>query len=157
MKKKNRVYLAGPFFSDQQIKRLDEVQKLLEANSTIGDIFRPGKDEYTNAEFGSFEWQTAVYKHDINNINVSDVIVAMLDYKIEENEMEPDSGTMWECGYAVANNVPVIAVRNDTSEPLNLMLAGSLTAFFNGHDSIQELKDYDFNSLMTRYENVKVL
>jgi len=157
MKKKNRVYLAGPFFSEPQIKRLDEIQKLLEANSTIGDIFRPGKDEYTNAEFGSFEWQTAVYKHDINNINVSDVVVAMLDYKIEENEMEPDSGTMWECGYAVANNVPVIAVRNDTSEPLNLMLAGSLTAFFNGHDSIQELKDYDFNSLMTRYENVKVL
>lgn len=157
MKKKNRVYLAGPFFSEQQIKRLDDVQKLLEKNPTIGDIFRPGKDEYTAAEFGSFEWQTAVYKHDINNINISDVVVAMLDYKIEENELEPDSGTMWECGYAAANNVPVIGVRNMTEEPLNLMLAGSLTAFFNGSDSIQEIKDYDFNSLMTRYEKVKVL
>jgi len=157
MEKKNRVYLAGPFFSEHQIKRLDEIQKLLEANPTIGDIFRPGKDEYSDAEFGSFEWQTAVYKHDINNINVSDVVVAMLDYKIEENELEPDSGTMWECGYAIANNVPVIGVRNMTDEPLNLMLAGSLTAFFNGHDSIQKIKDYDFNTLMTRYENVKVL
>ena len=157
MNKKNRVYLAGPFFSDQQIKRLDEVQGLLEANPTIGDIFRPGKDEYTNAEFGSFEWQTAVYKHDINNINISDVVVAMLDYKLEENELEPDSGTMWECGYAIANKVPVIGVRNKADEPLNLMLAGSLTAFFNGSDSIQEIKNYDFNSLMTRYENVKVL
>ncbi|WP_334331797.1 MULTISPECIES: nucleoside 2-deoxyribosyltransferase [unclassified Companilactobacillus] len=157
MEKKNRVYLAGPFFSDNQIKRLDEIEKLLAANPTIGDIFRPGKDEYSNAKMGSFEWQTAVYKHDINNINVSDVVVAMLDYKIEENEMEPDSGTMWECGYAVANNVPVIGVRNITDEPLNLMLAGSLTAFFNGHESIQEIKNYDFNTLMTRYENVKVL
>lgn len=157
MEKKNRVYLAGPFFSKQQIKRLDEVQKLLEQNSTIGDIFRPGKDEYTAAEFGSFEWQTAVYKHDINNINISDVVVAMLDYKIEENELEPDSGTMWECGYAAANNVPVIGVRNMTDEPLNLMLAGSLTAFFNGTDNIQQIKDYNFNTLMTRYENVKVL
>ncbi|APU70672.1 nucleoside deoxyribosyltransferase [Companilactobacillus crustorum] len=157
MEKKNRVYLAGPFFSEQQIKRLDEVQKLLEQNSTIGDIFRPGKDEYTAAEFGSFEWQTAVYKHDINNINISDVVVAMLDYKIEENELEPDSGTMWECGYAAANNVPVIGVRNMTDEPLNLMLAGSLTAFFNGTDNIQQIKDYNFNTLMTRYENVKVL
>ncbi|GEO47736.1 nucleoside 2-deoxyribosyltransferase [Companilactobacillus kimchii] len=157
MNKKNRVYLAGPFFSENQIKRLDEIQKLLEANSTIGDVFRPGDDEYTAAEFGSFEWQTAVYKHDINNINNSDVVVAMLDYKIEENELEPDSGTMWECGYAVANNVPVIGVRNIKDEPLNLMLAGSLTAFFNGTDSIKEIKDYDFNKLMTRYENVKVL
>jgi len=157
MNKKNRVYLAGPFFSKNQIKRLDEIQALLESNPSIGDIFRPGKDEYTAAEFGSLEWQTAVYKHDINNINVSDVVVAMLDYKLEENEMEPDSGTMWECGYAVANNVPVIGVRNITDEPLNLMLAGSLTAFFNGTKSIQELKNYDFNSLMTRYENVKVL
>lgn len=157
MKKENRVYLAGPFFSEQQIKRLDDVQKLLSENPTIGDIFRPGKDEYTAAEFGSFEWQTAVYKHDITNINISDVVVAMLDYKIEENELEPDSGTMWECGYAAANNIPVIGVRNMTEEPLNLMLAGSLTAFFNGSDSIKELKTYDFNSLMTRYENVKVL
>jgi len=157
MKKKNRVYLAGPFFSENQIKRLDEIQKLLEANPTIGDVFRPGLDEYTAAEFGSFEWQTAVYKHDINNINMSDVVVAMLDYKIEENEMEPDSGTIWECGYAAANNVPVIGVRNVKEEPLNLMLAGSLTAFFNGTESIQEIKNYDFNSLMTRYEDVKVL
>ncbi|MFC6177789.1 nucleoside 2-deoxyribosyltransferase [Companilactobacillus huachuanensis] len=157
MEKKNRVYLAGPFFSEHQIKRLDEIQSLLEANTTIGDIFRPGKDEYNDAEFGSFEWQTAVYKHDINNINVSDVVVAMLDYKIEENELEPDSGTMWECGYAIANNVPVIGVRNMTDEPLNLMLAGSLTAFFNGHDNIQKIKDYNFNTLMTHYENVKVL
>jgi len=157
MKKKNRVYLAGPFFSKEQISRLDEIQKLLAANPNIGDIFRPGDDEYTATEFGSFEWQTAVYKHDINNINMSDVVVAMLDYKIEENEMEPDSGTIWECGYAAANNVPVIGVRNVKDEPLNLMLAGSLTAFFNGPDSIKEIKDYDFNSLMTRYENVKVL
>ena len=157
MEKKNRVYLAGPFFSDNQVKRLDEIQDLLAANKTIGDIFRPGKDDYTAAEFGSFEWQTAVFKHDINNINVSDVVVAMLDYKIEENELEPDSGTMWECGYAFANNVPVIGVRNMTDEPLNLMLAGSLTAFFNGKDSIKKIKDYKFNTLMPHYENVKVL
>ena len=37
-------------------------------------------------------------------------------YKIEENELEPDSGTLWECGYAIANNVPVIGVRNMTDE-----------------------------------------
>ena len=156
MEKKNRVYLAGPFFSDQQVKRLDDVQALLEQNPTIGDVFRPGKHAYDAAEFGSFEWQTAVFKHDVNNINVSDVVVAMLDYKIEENEFEPDSGTVWECGYASAHNIPVIGVRNIDDQPLNLMLAASLTAFFNGSKNIQDIKDYDFNSLMTRYENVKV-
>lgn len=156
MSKLNRVYLAGPFFSDQQIKRLDTIQELLKQNDTIGDIFRPGKDEYTAAEFGSFEWQTAVFKHDINNINVSDIVVAEIDYKLEEGLSEPDSGTAWECGYAFAHNVPVIGVRFDEKPPLNLMLAGSLTAFFNGEKSIQELKDYNFNSLMTRYEDIKV-
>ncbi|MCH4010058.1 nucleoside 2-deoxyribosyltransferase [Companilactobacillus sp.] len=156
MSKLNRVYLAGPFFSDQQKERLDKIQALLKQNDTIGDIFRPGKDEYTDAEFGSFEWQTAVFKHDINNINMSDVVVAELDYKLEEQLSEPDSGTAWECGYAFANNVPVIGVRFDEAPPLNLMLAGSLTAFYNGESSISKLKDYDFNVLMTRYENIKV-
>lgn len=93
MSKLNRVYLAGPFFSDQQIKRLDSIQALLKQNETIGDIFRPGKDEYTAADFGSFEWQTAVFKHDINNINNSDIVVAELDYKLEDDLSEPDSGT----------------------------------------------------------------
>lgn len=156
MSKLNRVYLAGPFFSDQQIKRLDSIQALLKQNETIGDIFRPGKDEYTAADFGSFEWQTAVFKHDINNINNSDIVVAELDYKLEDGLSEPDSGTAWECGYAFANNVPVIGVRFDQAPPLNLMLAGSLTAFFNGEENITQLKDYDFNSLMTRYEDIKV-
>lgn len=156
MTKLNRVYLAGPFFSDQQIKRLNDIQDLLKQNDSIGDIFRPGKDEYTDAEFGSFEWQTAVFKHDINNINTSDVVVAELDYKLEDKLSEPDSGTAWECGYAFAHNIPVIGVRFDDNPPLNLMLAGSLTAFFNGSESIQKLQNYDFNVLMTRYEDIKV-
>jgi Nucleoside 2-deoxyribosyltransferase len=156
MSKQNRIYLAGPFFSDQQVKRLDEIQALLEKNPTVGDIFRPASVEYTNAELGSFEWQTAVFKHDINNINNSDIVVAMLDYKLEDNEFEPDSGTVWECGYAFANNIPVIGVRNVEDQPLNLMLAGSLTAFFNGTKNIQQLNEYDFNLLMTRYEDIKV-
>ncbi len=33
-----RVYLAGPFFSDAQIERLDKVNALLTANETIGYI-----------------------------------------------------------------------------------------------------------------------
>ncbi|AKP67137.1 nucleoside 2-deoxyribosyltransferase [Companilactobacillus ginsenosidimutans] len=156
MSKLNRVYLAGPFFSDQQTDRLNTIAALLEQNNTIGDIFRPGKDEYTDAEFGSFECQTAVFKHDINNINTSDIVVAELDYKLEEKLSEPDSGTAWECGYAFANSIPVIGVRFDKEPPLNLMLAGSLTAFFNGQESINKIKDYDFNSLMTRYEKINV-
>ncbi|WP_373719146.1 hypothetical protein [Weissella soli] len=36
-----RVYLAGPFFSDAQIERLDKVNALLTANETIGYIYEP--------------------------------------------------------------------------------------------------------------------
>ena len=157
MNKTNRVYLAGPFFSKEQINRLDEVEKLLNENKTIGDVFRPGDSEYTDAKMGTFEWQTAVFKHDINNINTSDIVIAMLDYKMEDKEFEPDSGTVWECGYAFANNIPVIGIRYEENQPLNLMLAGSLTAFFKGEKSVQLIKDYDFNTLMTRYEDVEVL
>lgn len=157
MNKKNRVYLAGPFFSKEQTDRLNKIEKLLNENDTIGDIFRPGDSDYDAAKIGSFEWQTAVFKHDITSINTSDVIIAVLDYKLENSEFEPDSGTIWECGYAFANNIPVIGIRYEDKQPLNLMLAGSLTAFFNGEKSIDLIKDYDFNNLMPRYENVDVL
>ncbi|WP_099973885.1 nucleoside 2-deoxyribosyltransferase [Lactobacillus terrae] len=156
MTTKKRIYLAGPFFDKDQVKRLDNIQQLLEQNPTVDKVFRPASVDYTSAEFGSFEWQTAIFKHDINNINSSDIVVAMVDYKTEANEFEPDSGTMFECGYAFANNVPVIGVRYKSDLPLNLMLAGSFTAFFNGMDSIEQIKDYDFETLMTRYEDIDV-
>ena len=58
---------------------------------------------------------------------------------------------MWECGYAFAHNKPVILARFRDNLPINLMLAGSATAIFNGEADIENLATYDFFELHNKY------
>lgn len=155
------VYLAGPFFSEGQTNRVQAVKQLLEANPTINSeaIFLPGKDEYTDAAAGSFEWQVATFNADVRQIDQADVVVAILDYELEADNHEPDTGTIWECGYAFAQRKPVFLVPFDKQEQLsiNLMLAGSYTAMFNGEKDIQQLATYDFYNLKNKYVKLDVI
>ena len=36
-----RVYLAGPFFDDEQIDRIERLEKALTENQTVSDFFSP--------------------------------------------------------------------------------------------------------------------
>ncbi len=127
------VYLASPFFSPTQKERIAKVKAALSNNKTIDpkNIFIPHEHEYKAAEFGSFEWQKATFGLDTNQIDASDVVVAIVDYKLEETkENEPDSGTAFEIGYAYATKTPVIVVQFDPEKEVNLMIAQGLTAYF---------------------------
>lgn len=88
------VYLASPFFSDKQKERIYQVKEALVKNKTIDSekIFIPHEHEYQEAEFGSFEWQKATFQLDVSQISAADLVVAIVDYKMEETkENEPDS------------------------------------------------------------------
>lgn len=156
---KNKVYLASPFFSDGQKDRIDQVITLLKQNPTIDNdaIFNPQEHQFEQEPFGSFRWQDAVFASDMRQVHKADVVVAILDYQLEDGLTEPDSGTVFEIGSAHEANIPVIMVQFGENSQLNLMLARSYTAFFNGKDDIQGLKDYDFNNLEQKYTEKKVL
>ncbi|MEJ1320913.1 nucleoside 2-deoxyribosyltransferase [Latilactobacillus sakei] len=158
MSTNKKIYLASPFFSPEQITRLDQIATLLAKNPTVAteNIFRPNEHSYSDAEFGTFEWQTATFGFDIRQIDQADLVVAVLDYQTELGQFEPDSGTMWECGYAFAHNKPVILVRYKDDLPINLMLSGSATAIFNGEADLANLATYDFNTLQTKYVATKI-
>lgn len=165
----SRIYLAGPFFSDGQNDRLKQVADLLAKNETVGYVFEPAKhqqedivNKYGNGDLATAmktpQWQNATYNADIQAINQANCVVAMLDFDIENKNVRPDEGTMFEIGYAIANNKPVILVQfTKDDEPLNLMLAGSYTGFFWGKEDIQEIKDYDFINLPKRLVEKKVI
>ncbi|MDR3242022.1 MAG: nucleoside 2-deoxyribosyltransferase [Lactobacillaceae bacterium] len=153
-----RVYLAGPFFSEAQNERLNQAKKLLEQNPTIGYIYEPREHQQTeivNKYGGELatamherEWQDATYRADVQAINQADVIVATFDFDTESGNTRPDEGTIFEIGYGVALNKPVVILQHQIDdEPLNLMLAGSYTAYFWGTEDIQSIKDYDFINL----------
>lgn len=64
-----------------------------------------------------------IFAVDLKGIDDSLNIVAIFDGS------DPDSGTSWECGYAYAKKIPIIAVRTDirgvgdgSVAPFNLML-----------------------------------
>ena len=135
------IYLAGPFFSESQIKRITKVEKALAANQTAGTIFSPRlsdeNDDSVNA--GSPEWAKSIFTKDVAEIDRADIIVAVTDFVHETI----DSGTAFEIGYAYKMQKPIILLQ-EKDEPLNLMVSQA------GHyytKSIDDLISYDFNKL----------
>ena len=92
----------------------------------------------------------------MRQVKRADVVVAILDYKYEEKNLEPDAGTIFEIGAAWAWHIPVIMVQFHPENELNLMLVRSLTAMYTGDKIKQGLATYDFNNLPTKYTDMKI-
>ena len=113
-----RLYLAGPLFTQAERRWLRELAGLLRERGHR--VFLP-QDE---AE----EEPDAARLFEINRggIDGCEALVAVLD------GADADSGTCWECGYAVGLGKPFVAVRTDfrggDDRGLNLMLRRSASA-----------------------------
>lgn len=149
----NKVYLAAPFFSNHQQKRIQLVKNALQRNSTIDsqNIFLPQEHQFEEEPFGSRAWQQYVFASDIRQIQRSDLLVAILDYKLEESDNESDSGTMFEIGTAFRAHIPIAIIQFDPEKKINLMIAQSLTAYFDAsRQGLAELAAYNFNDLKSK-------
>ncbi|WP_077303000.1 nucleoside 2-deoxyribosyltransferase [Virgibacillus pantothenticus] len=139
---KARVYLASPFFNDEQVERVKRVEQALEANPFVEAYFSPRKEQLDSLPFGSPQWANAVYQNDIKNIDWATHVVAVIDYDGEtflhgERHGHVDSGTAMEIGYAVASKKPVILV-HEKGGIVNLMLSESCHAYLTSTDYVAE-------------------
>lgn len=103
---KPKIYLAGPFFNLSQLWIVDEVRK---AFGEMGmDVFSPlHRVGRGNAE--------QVVEPDLKGIDDCDVVYAVAD--------NLDSGTIFEVGYAISKNKPVVVyAENETEESLKMMV-----------------------------------
>jgi nucleoside 2-deoxyribosyltransferase len=128
-----KVYLASPFFNDEQIERIEFVESVLEARENL-EVFSPRKAEYA-PEFGTVEWRDEVFRTNNDYLTDADIVVAIYDGE--------DSGTMWEIGAAAALDIPVI-IFNENEPRLNLMISDSLHAYI---DTRLGFASYDFVSV----------
>ena len=129
-----RVYLAAPFFNDTEVKNVEYVENVLSEKGL--SYFSPMRRE-NKGEPGTKEWAYDIYEADITEIKNADVVV-VLSYGNYD-----DSGTSWECGYAVGIGKPVVLVHIDRNGDSNLMMhCGGLTNIY-----LDELADYDFDSM----------
>lgn len=132
---KKKVYLASPFFKDEEL--LDMIKVLGSLRNKGLEVFAPFENQNKELNFGSEEWREATFKSDVEAIEESDIVVAI----VGGNYM--DSGTAWEIGYAYAKEKPVIIV-NPHGETVNLMISDSLHAYL---ESLEELENYDFGTM----------
>ncbi|USS89287.1 nucleoside 2-deoxyribosyltransferase [Fructilactobacillus cliffordii] len=136
-----QIYLASPFFSDEQVARIEKIEAALTQNPTVKDFFSPRKNEDTDQEAYTKPWATAIYHIDVANIEAAEVMVAIIDFEGEY----VDSGTAFEIGYAVQKGMPVIVFHEKTGT-VNLMIGESLHAYLKTPD---EVAQYDFHTMPT--------
>lgn len=138
------VYGAGGFFNDSQNELLKKVGEKLKQNPTVGEIYLPEMHQAVG-EFGSLEWKLQTFNADIVAIQNSDVVVAAI------TDDSPDSGTIWEIGYAIGIGKPVVLYTD--SDKTNLMLAMSIQLFIPENKDVVnnaiDLETVDFNAMPT--------
>jgi nucleoside deoxyribosyltransferase len=134
------VYLAGPFFDDEQIDRAERLEKALTSNPTVSSFFSPRQHQYEEYEEFTPEWAEVVFKSDRDALANADVVVAMLDF-FGDDDVDP--GTAWEIGFAGAVNKPVILVKEKAGK-VNIMMT------VPGHYFVSdaaEIATYDFDKM----------
>lgn len=129
-----KIYLASPFFNDEELKNVKKAEEILMKRGY--QVFSPRLNEVrTDENTQSALWSKETFMNDRRFIDWADAVV-MLYYGGYS-----DSGTAWECGYAYGTHTPVVVVHlgNDS----NLMVhEGS-------HSNIQleDLATYNFDKM----------
>lgn len=138
-----KVYLAGPFFNEEQIERINYIEDLLDEYGF--DIFSPRQASRIKPGC-SKEDMVKTFEGNTTNIDNADFVLAVLDGN--------DTGTMFECGYAYAKNIPVLYF-NETrpaDKGPNLMLAMSTQLPFIVQNREMSPREYLEKSLVALNE-----
>lgn len=104
------IYLASPFFNEEQVARVVEVKEKLEK---LGyRVYSPMHDSKVKLPANpSIEDAKLVFQDNVDHVISSGGVVAILD--------DYDTGTYFEIGLAIASRVPVVGLIFDTDKHLN--------------------------------------
>ncbi|BAI61154.1 putative nucleoside 2-deoxyribosyltransferase [Methanocella paludicola SANAE] len=93
-----RIFLSGPFFNDEEVRRIGRVKDSLEG---LGFEVYSTSHRNPPIDLGSKVQKNRRFRLLCQEIEKSDGVFAVLDGK--------DAGTIWEMGYAFALGKPVAA------------------------------------------------
>lgn len=125
-----RIYWAGPLFSVGERWFNQVLSDRLQAAGY--QVFLP------QAECARLTETAAIFDRCRSGLQQADGVIAVLD------GADADSGTCWECGYAFAQKLPIVAIRTDfrasgDSGGFNAMLLASAQAVVTLADPAAEL------------------
>lgn len=109
------LYLASPFFNEQQVEREEFVKRTLRDQGLR--VFSPKENCFLEPK-ASNTAQQAVFNENCNAIRACKAVIAITDGK--------DIGTIWEAGFAYGIGTPVVYYAETLGDHgFNLMLAQS--------------------------------
>lgn len=124
------VYLASPFFNEEQLDRVKRLEDALD-NLSYVDIFSPRLESNVKFEEGNSK---LCFSMNIDAIANADIVIAVTNDK--------DLGTLFEAGYAYALKKPILYLYETEEKELNfnLMLSQSGLAFNSINDVIKQIQ-----------------
>jgi nucleoside deoxyribosyltransferase len=125
------IYLAGPFFTQEQALMIRNVEALLLKYNI--EHFSPSRDQrQLNSAVDAAEklWiGKQVFQENIYRLTICRTVLACID--------DFDPGTIWEMGYAAGLGRKEIIAFTTQHHGLNLMLRESCSGFLSGLEEIE--------------------
>lgn len=141
---KLKVYLAGPFFNQEQLARIEFIERLLQKNDY--DVFSPRKASLLKGD-SSLDKMKKTFDNNIKSIDECDFVLAILD--TEQENKYSDSGTIFETGYAYSKNKPILYFNENRNKGSNLMLAMSgKLPYITNTNTLSEMFSMDFERII---------
>ena len=126
MQKNHSIYLAGPWFTQEQL----EVQAQIETYCIqLQRKFFSPRIECLCPPNATNEQRVKSFSMNVEGVKNCRIVLANIEGL--------DTGTIWEMGAAYAFGTPVIAYSLNSSRKLNLMLAQSCEGFLAGMEVVQ--------------------
>lgn len=140
MSKKKRIYLASPFFNDEQVRQVRDLESIIENSGC--ECYSPSRDGIKlEINKSTYEDRENTFKDNVKNIENADIIVA--------NITDLDTGTQWEIGYAKRINKKVILVSYDEDLSNNAISSEDLSVILLDEFKILVLSpDYHISNLV---------
>ena len=150
--KKVSIYLASGWFTPRTREILDNLESLLTNNEHVS-LYSPRRDGIMlppNQKHDT-SLRESIFKENINHILGANLVLANIDSKDSYN----DPGTIYEVGYAMANNIPVVGFSLGDEENISDRFKGirkgfeciltsyeEVNIYFNNYASIHNIQDY---------------
>lgn len=116
--KKAKVYLASGWFNDVQAQELTQLEEIFDNRSDFIELASPRRI-FVCPPDAPKSVQDETFDGNLHHIKTADFLLV--------NTRDKDIGTIWEAGYAYANNIPIVYFCAGLPEgaKFNLMLARS--------------------------------
>ncbi|SHJ56977.1 Sugar or nucleoside kinase, ribokinase family [Clostridium amylolyticum] len=126
------AYLAGPFFSEQELYWVNYVKQMLELRKI--KVLSPFHSNGIVKLDSTYEERKRVFNLDIELLEKANIVIALIDHN--------DPGTYFEMGYALKKGVPIIGYKTSVGGLNNMISCGCSAIVSNIDNLIEEVEKY---------------